>query len=99
MLRSIAKLRSIITNRLVLCLVISALLGFFSLGGTNLNNTTKTCASPCHIIENYYYDDATYTHLVGAKIIGCNGSNQWGIVPTPYHLQDEGGCCPICCGP
>jgi hypothetical protein len=79
--------------------MIFALLGFFTLGDTKLNSATKTCAGPCHIIEHYYYDDATYTNLVGAKIIGCNGTNQWGTVPTPYHLMDEGGCCPLCCGP
>ena len=100
MLRSIAKLRSVLLSRVILAAIVLALLGFFSFGGTEYLNSSPTtvCAGPCYIIERYYYDDATYTNLVGYKITGCTGgSNQWGIVPTPYEQIEYGGCCPWCC--
>ncbi len=98
MLRSIATLRSAIKNRLALLIVMLALLGFFSFGGTRYFDTAQqTSAQPCYMIEHYYYAEAAMINLVGLRIYTCGGGvTGWGII-TQYDDTQQGGCCGSCC--
>lgn len=60
---------------LVLAFAVSAVAGFFTAG--------TTYALPCNEVERIYYSDATYSTVVGERILFCNGQTwKWGSVTS-----------------
>lgn len=60
---------------LALAFVVSAAAGFFAAGTAE--------ALPCNEVERTYYSDATYSTVVGERILFCNGQTwKWGIVTS-----------------
>lgn len=67
---------------LVLAFAVSAAAGFFGVGTTD--------ALPCNEVDRLYYSDATYTNLVGERILLCNGQRwSWGITTSFVQIFTE----------
>lgn len=91
-------------KRMVLLLVLTGLLGFFTFSGgenfsagTYLGSPQQVSALPCFDVEHYYYDDASHTNQVGWRMVTCSGVHTYGTV-TEFVLSYQGGCCGRCCG-
>ena len=57
-----------------------------------LPSTLTVQALPGSSVETTYYSDATYTDIVGSRIIGCNGVSYISGVRTQWYDRYSESC-------